>query len=753
MSSFDTLLRDAEALSHGHVRVAVSRVNVNHLTRFFTCVASGEVSSIKGKILLAQHEVDDGRAEMLIKEIQDLSVDEVAGKGAGPEVRWRKYRPLTAMEQLERARQEDVAFEWRETVRRTIESLGKKGLARSPVSAGDRLFSHDNSEADDVSSKAQVFAKQMLTGSEVNLSSPLLMIDRCMEALEIEHEPGDRTFSMRMDFFRSLKHIIGRREALVEKLGADGVVGSVELIPQMVQGTLEYLQEQFRRVHFPDGILTTMDQVDAFVVKRFPQCQPPWPHIWFALRAGLYDVVREVCGEYRVTKQFQQAFDAFVIGDEIPAQEQRSIAMMDTAPRNDNERFRLEAYVFVTGFEVEATKHYSCCVNTIEDFLFCACACLRFDNTLLGFGDERSVLNSIDDSALSSDAFKNGDIRFVEPMIHALCLRFDECVKSLLSIKLFPVESLHVMMILKAANLWDGPVLAVNLSDFTQILPKPMLTAAVDYLAFSENRKVLVDFLLHQDVVRTTINLDAKGKEMAIELLREETTEKPFAITTLQLLILCKDYENAVRLFRNIADSPSSFSDFDFVKAVELCSVLVSKMRATETEADVAAVRQAGMRISLFILSCADKLPQSQRNMLVEACRILLLTSDENELADNVHRQAVNTMIRVCRILILFDSGMTDQAMELVSSRPHIIPLSEDDFAYSVDWMNSGILPSMRTVAAVTLRIASFLGLKPKENAHRLEIIAQFAQRIPLTDEDSQRFACLFEKVSKPFSE
>ena len=736
MSSFDALLRDAESLSHGNVPAAVGPVNATHLTCFFSHVVPHEVSSLKGQLVLAQHGVDARRADFLIKQLKDLTIDDTVTDGTGSDVRWVQYRPLTAIEQLERQKQSEIDSEWRETVRNTIEILGNKAISGTPPGQGDSLFTRDVERDGEVTWRAQTFAKFMVSGDEVAFSSPMIMIDRCIQALEADGGDGDRTFEMRLDFFRCLKHMIGR---VLERRG-EIVAGAPELIPEMIGGALEYLQEQFRRVHFPAGMDTTMEELSEFVAKHFPLCQPPWPHLWFAMRAGLYDVARMVFKEYGVPRNFQQLFEAFVVGDEMPNQELRNSVMIDTEPHTDVERFKMEAYVFAVGYEMEDWKHSGCCVKTLEDFLFCAFAPWRFETSFIGAGDGETLLKDIHGYVLrGGSAFNTGDIQFIEPMMCALCLRFEECVKSLLRIKMFPVESLHVIMVLKAAGLWDGPALPLLLRDFARILPRTMLSAAVDYLAFAGDRRVLIDFLLLQDVVRTSVNLDMSGKERAIELLRDETDEKPFTITTLQLLILCKDYDNATRLFRDIADSPTSFSAFDLVKAVQLCSVLLSRMSASAVPADIVAVRNAGMRIALLVLSCADELPQSQRGMLVEACRIMLLTAEDGELANDVNRQAVHTMMRVCRILILFDSGMTDQAMDLVSSRPHIIPLTEDDFDCSVEWMNSGVLPSTKSIAAVMLRILSLLSLNQKENAQRIEVIARFAMRIPLPDEATAR--------------
>ena len=78
---------------------------------------------------------------------------------------------------------------------------------------------------------------------------------------------------------------------------------------------------------------------------------------------------------------------------------------------------------------------------------------------------------------------------------------------------------------------------------------------------------------------------------------------------SLQVLLVCGYYENTVSVFFDISENVSSLSPSASVSAVRLCSVLLTKASID----DRAGVQNAGLWISLYALSLACELPQSER--------------------------------------------------------------------------------------------------------------------------------------------
>jgi hypothetical protein len=147
---------------------------------------------------------------------------------------------------------------------------------------------------------------------------------------------------------------------------------------------------------------------------------------------------------------------------------------------------------------------------------------------------------------------------------------FVTAVEFLLKMKLFPVETVHVCTALASCGITTSPYLSMIISEFVKLLPKDEISLAIDYLTFTGDRMILVDFLLSQDIRRTTVNLSVPGKEGADDLIREECDENRLSINTLQVLLVCGYYENAVSVFFDISENVSSLSPS--VSAVRLCS-------------------------------------------------------------------------------------------------------------------------------------------------------------------------------------
>ena len=78
-------------------------------------------------------------------------------------------------------------------------------------------------------------------------------------------------------------------------------------------------------------------------------------------------------------------------------------------------------------------------------------------------------------------------------------------------------------MALASCGITTSPYLSMIISEFVKLLPKDEISLAIDYLAFTGDRKILVDFLLNQDIRRTTVNLSVPGNESVEDLIREES--------------------------------------------------------------------------------------------------------------------------------------------------------------------------------------------------------------------------------------
>ena len=99
-------------------------------------------------------------------------------------------------------------------------------------------------------------------------------------------------------------------------------------------------------------------------------------------------------------------------------------------------------------------------------------------------------------------------------------------------------------MALASCGITTSPYLSMIINEFVKLLPKDEISLAIDYLAFTGDRRILVDFLFSQDIRRTTVNLSVPGKEGAEDLIREECDENRLSIITLQVLLVCGYYDS-----------------------------------------------------------------------------------------------------------------------------------------------------------------------------------------------------------------
>jgi hypothetical protein len=322
---------------------------------------------------------------------------------------------------------------------------------------------------------------------------------------------------------------------------------------------------------------------------------------------------------------------------------------------------------------------------------------------------------------------------------------FVTAVEFLLKMKLFPVETVHVCMALASCGITTSPYLSMIISEFVKLLPKDEISLAIDYLAFTGDRRILVDFLLSQDIRRTTVNLSVPGKEGAEDLIREECDENRLSINTLQVLLVCGYYENAVSVFFDISENVSSLSPSASVSGVRLCSVLLTKASID----DRAGVQNAGLWISLYALSLACELPQSERAELIESTEELIMSIEDPGLVNESWYETTKAMIQVCQILVFLDSCMFEDAMRVSKHEPHLIPVHDDQIENSVDIMNAKILPSTKCVETTIIKMLAFLQRDYARYERQISSIIEFTRYVEWTEEGTGQFAEIAEDLER----
>ena len=318
-------------------------------------------------------------------------------------------------------------------------------------------------------------------------------------------------------------------------------------------------------------------------------------------------------------------------------------------------------------------------------------------------------------------------------------------VEFLLKMKLFPVETVHVCMALASCGITTSPYLSMIISEFVKLLPKDEISLAIDYLAFTCDRRILVDFLLSQDIRRTTVNLSVPlelpgRKEGTEDLIREKCDENRLSIITLQVLLVCGYYENAV------SENVSSLSPSASVSAVRLCSVLVLTKASID---DRAGVQNAGLWISLYALSLACELPQSERAELIESTEELIMSIEDPGLVNESWYETTKAMIQVCQILVFLDSCMFEDAMRVSKHEPHLIPVHDDQIENSVDIMNAKILPSTKCVETTIIKMLAFLQRDYARYERQISSIIEFTRYVEWTEEGTGQFAEIAEDLER----
>ena len=208
--------------------------------------------------------------------------------------------------------------------------------------------------------------------------------------------------------------------------------------------------------------------------------------------------------------------------------------------------------------------------------------------------------------------------------------------------------------------------------------------------------------------------------------------------------MVCGYYENAV------SENVSSLSPSASVSAVLLCSVLLLTKASID---DRAGVQNAGLWISLYALSLACELPQSERAELIESTEELIMSIEDPGLVNESWYETTKAMIQVCQILVFLDSCMFEDAMRVSKHEPHLIPVHDDQIENSVDIMNAKILPSTKCVETTIIKMLAFLQRESRRDYARYErqisSIIEFTRYVEWTEEVTGQFAEIAEDLER----
>ncbi|OHT07284.1 hypothetical protein TRFO_24624 [Tritrichomonas foetus] len=763
MSSLDDLLHEAECLERGSKGDSVSSIGIAQMASFFNKFSANDKTTLDGRLLLAQQGIDAAKTEIMLKDMQaELKPAELSTSICAETRTKQKYIPLRAIEQFERLKQQQINTEREFFLSQLDSCLNNEQISQKPLDSEYKLFPTDKTQNGALSEYAQVFANLQTELGSSSFESVDVIIKQSIEALNRIADPSDKSYQVRLDFFKALQSILCSEN--LDNSNLSNSIDSPEILREMVRGSLRFLTEQFRNIHFPNGDETSMNEIDAYVLSHFPNVQPPWPHIWISIRAGLISLAQQFITKFnKETKEFAKFFKAFVFDESSEPNIDFNLNInINSHPSDEFESFKALCYMYTIGQEIQQPP--TLVVKNAEDFIFSTLAPLRYSNSNIGSLEDYGTLNEIQTLVVeeATKIFNQGNFKFVCSMLLALILKFDTCADQLLNNKLFPIEVVHILMIFKKCGLWNSPSLPFIINEFVQFLPNSMAPQIVDYLAFAENQKNLIDFLLSLDIRHYSINLESDGKgpkATAAQLISQEIESDVYSIKSLHLLVLCLDYSTAYNVFISMSSNISSFSLPDSSKAILICSILLARLKGINNteQATLIALQNAGLKISLHSLSRADDLTQSERIDLLENVQRFLSESIINEFSDNFTKDSINfdtvkidTVKRVSHclsLLVHFDSGRSDLAVSESRRKGHIIPFDESEINESVEWMNKNMLPSSTIVGATAIRFISFYLDNIQRNKEKITALFDFCRRIQtLSDDTNSKIMTLYDR-------
>jgi hypothetical protein len=738
--SFDELVQEAQSLEQSISVVNSRPISLHQLPHFFERISAstprdraapsaGDPKRPSGSYFLAKQGVDPSKIQHLIN---GLKIPDPP-KSASPSDEFRhKWEAIPAIQLFEMQRIDRIRDAWSGKRSHMLSVLcGDPGSIRA-IDTRRSLFSSAHPGFSSTVRRAEEFARTWDRLRDQSEPPHIRVIHAACDVIEREDQ-REPNWQLRLDLFQALYYLLDHD---FDVAGADSLGAALDRpanLHRIICGSLDFLRYQFRTRHWPQSEVTVAD-IATFVGKNFPNVQPPWPGIWIAIRSGSVALVPSICDKFREqARAFKGYFERYVLQGDTPTPDERTAVLSDIAnPSNDSEHFRAQAYAYVFGCESSAQLP-QIVARTAEDYLFASLGPLRFEDANIGGGGSWGALNDIQDTIKreAPNHFPRGAHRFVVPMLLMLCGCFADAADRLLALAVFPVETVHIILIFHFLGLWSTPELPRIVGDFVRLLPRPISsTVAVDYLAAVGDRRSLVDFLLTLDVKTTFV--DFSSRPAAAALVRDAVRDRGACADSLALLLLGGDRDGAAATLAEVADGACHFSLPELVRIAGLSAALLAR----------GANGARGLRIALRALCAADAIVQSEREALIEAAELLLRETDGE--VDERLRAAVGRITHVVRILVLIAAGMADDALELaraVAARGEaVVPAAGEDVGRCLEWIEGAALPSVTVVNAVAVRLYACIGARLPRDDEWLEALRDFGLRAPLAQKAAEAF-------------
>jgi len=655
MSSLTDLIQQSDCLEKGQKGDISASVGISQISTFFSRIAVGEDLSIDGRFFLAQQGIDCAKIEQLIDSINDESAQIGLSNNEKHKIPSRN-RPLSAIERFQNSRNSIFEEEWRSIADSTLSSVSKI----EPFNKVDNYqtpFDPNSAEFCFYQKKAYEYAKGMKS-----LSSLQSIIDDSLNVLKKITIPDSPSSKMQIAIFEAFKFIFDQKP--FENVGDfEHIIHDPHYINIMIRGSIRFLQKQFC---LENGLIDcSFEKLDQFVQTFYPDIMAPWPHIWIALRAGLYDLISQICQQHqRTTKSFFELFNQYIINDSNePSPELRIRVASETSISSEEDRLRSQSLSFAVAQEFQI---HDSIVKTAEDYVFCMIYPFRFISEKYGGTSDLGSLYEV--QALireeSSRLFANGDMKFLYPLLMVIALDFEHCGDALVQIRAFPTETVHLCLALKAGKLWDSNAFPSLLYDFVKIFPISIASRAIDYLSFIPERSWMIKYLLSLDVESTMINLE--GNNFALSLISEETDNNPFAVSSLYILILCCDYHSSIDILIGMGDEINNYTPSDLQSVSHLSSVLMKRISQEFVQPQrFIRFQHAICMINIAALSYSHLLSQSARKVLLEDSSIVLSIIDNSIPMVSRNIKLFQMLHSLSSVLVNIESGMYHDAISI----------------------------------------------------------------------------------------
>lgn len=743
------LLHKSECLDCGPFRFNqnISANGIVKLPGFFQRICQGEETNTQqhllleeeGRNLLAEEGIYTKLIDEMLKDMETkLKVDTSSSFTFGKPKQVREFIPNTAIQMLEKIKEHRINDQRKTYLNEMLHLFNDEPKSQKSIDTEYQILPRDQTQLRNLAAYAQRFAEfQTLKTKDddfIPFQNAKTIITKSIEAIEADPIQDPSTYKIRIDFFVALYQILCNKLFNDELPTVGG--NSQETTKKMLFGSLAFLNNQFRNLHFPHDRPISIDDVVQFASNHF-NSQDPWAYIWVCIRAGLYLLVPKICDQFpEKTQKFSSDYVKIILQNEEPRDKANLVV-------DNGEGYKSLCYSFLYGLDIQQPQidHF-----TAEDSVFCFLASLRnadeVDNCdAASFGVLKELQNLVD--AEAKEIFFKHDFQFVYSMLMAVMLKFDSCAESLLESRLFPIETIHILMVLKQTGRWDSPILPHLIYEFVHLLPSSMFPQIVDYLSFANDRKILIDYLISLDLRNQfSFNADERypQRQNAMTFIMEEVNEDLYSLKSLHLLVLCLQYTSACEIITALSNKLASFSLTEMIEVIFICAIILDKLPPTDDVA-IIGLQNSGCRLCIYALSQADELTQSQRTSLlsnvkefVTQCK-MLNTYDDKSIA------VITMLSRLLKLVILFDMGMKNIALIKLERKKQIIPHREADLDSSLEWINDhqSDIFSSSLIGAATCRFLAYYLNDEQKNREKIQTLFSFIDKIPILSEETNR--------------